>query len=139
MHEHDPISSPPLRPRWTEDRVERLLLALFSEQSAAVASPSPIRRKQAPRSRLLVAVVAASLAVIAPILSAPVEDDVTLESSRIARWIGPNSRLGGPSVDLASNTEVELPADENEAPSVGESDETAEAPVATESEDSAST
>ena len=125
--------------RWTEDRVERLLLSVFADPSGVneAASLRPARRNESPR--LVIALVAASLALTIPLFRAVVNDPAGRSGSTLARWIGPPVDRPAPTVDLALSEEPELSADSADLSSVGETDETAEAPGTTESEDSAST
>lgn len=139
MNDHQSHTVPPSRPRWTEDRVERLLMAFFAEQplQAITSAPSPTRGRG--QRGMLIAVVAACLATMIPLLSAPVDEDGDADGTALARWIGPPVRVQEPKVDLALSEDVELASDSDESSSATESDETAEAPSTPETEDSAST
>jgi hypothetical protein len=68
----DSPSKPPVR--WTEDRVERLLLKVFGDPAPAVAGPTA---KKSPRWShwALVATCAALLLVVTPILLVPRDAD----------------------------------------------------------------
>lgn len=125
--------------RWTEDRVERLLLSVFADASVV---PQVTTRQPVPRQAsagLVVPFVAASLALTIPLLSGIVADSTGQQESTLARWIGPPVQPQVSRVELASSDESELSAESADIPSAGESDETAEAPGAAETEDSAST
>lgn len=125
--------------RWTEDRVERLLLSVFADPAVVTQVAA---KRSAPRqasSGFVIAFVAASLALTIPLLSGIVADSTGRQESTLARWIGPPVQPQAPRVELASSDESELSAESADNPSVGESDETAEAPGTAETEDSAST
>jgi hypothetical protein len=127
----------PSRPRWTEDRVERLLMALFAEQPLQFTNPAKSVTPGRGQRGIVIAVVAACLATMIPLLSAPVDENGDANKTAMARWIGPPVRAQEPKIDLASSEDVELASDESS--SASESDETAEAPSTPETEDSAST
>jgi hypothetical protein len=62
-------TSPPKRPiRWTEDRVERLLLTVFGDPASAAPSAKPSQRWS---HWALVATCAGMLLVVTPILMVP--------------------------------------------------------------------
>lgn len=137
MHDHNlPVVSS-ARPRWTEDRVERLLLALFAEEPVYTAPSVRSSQRHRPRHGLLVAAAAICLALIVPAMSARVQE-TSGEQSPLARWVGPLPASDIAEMNLASAENSDSTnADANE--SDGESDETAEAPRSTDTEDSAST
>lgn len=137
MHDHNlPVVSS-ARPRWTEDRVERLLLALFAEEPVYSAPSVRSGQRHGPRHGLLVAAAAICLALIVPAMSARVQE-TSGEQSPLARWVGPLPASDVTEMNLASAENSDSTnADANESDS--ESDETAEAPRSTDTEDSAST
>lgn len=137
MNDRQTDTVSPNRPRWTEDRVERLLSAFFAEQPLQTTTPAPSSIQRRGQRGLLIAVVAACMAIMIPLLSAPVEENP--QGTTLAKWIGPRARALEPKVDLALSEEVELASDSDESSSATESDETAEAPSTPETEDSAST
>lgn len=137
MNNQNSNTIPPSLPRWTEDRVERLLMAFFAEQPLQITTPAPSPTRKRGQRGLLVGIVAACLAAMIPLLSAPVDEDS--EGTALAKWIGPPVRISEPKVDLALSDDVELASDSDESSSATESDETAEAPSTPETEDSAST
>ncbi|HET6423708.1 MAG TPA: hypothetical protein VFG20_08505 [Planctomycetaceae bacterium] len=125
--------------RWTEDRVERLLLSVFAEQPVTVADSSSSPKRGRRQRGLLIAVVASCLALTIPLLSLSVDHPAPTGHSIVAKWNGPELRAKEVSVDLALSDDVDLNADSTENSSATESDETAEAPSPSEAEDSAST
>ncbi len=137
MHDHNRTVVATARPRWTEDRVETLLLALFAEQPVQTFSPPQTARGQGRRHGMLVAVAAVCLAMIVPALSARVLE-TEAESHPLARWVGPLPVRSVEDIRLAAADSADtLSADDEESDT--ESDETAEAPVTVDEEDSAST
>lgn len=137
MQDHEPAVVPRARPRWTEDRVERLLLTIFAEDAPAVAPAVSTPRQHAPRNALLVAVAAACLAMIGAALSARV-DESAVDQYPLARWVGPLPAPSHHEMNIAASDETESMASDDEE-SDSDSDETAEAPRGADVEESAST
>lgn len=140
MHDHDPAVVSGSRSLWTEDRVERLLLSLFADTPSMVTTPTANNRRHhhGARQMLLVAVAAACLAVIVPALSTRVEES-SGNQSPLARWVGPTAAPFVTPMNLAATEEPEAMNDDEASATSDEADETAEAPGATETEESAST
>ncbi len=137
MHEHNSSIPSHARPQWTEDRVERLLLALFAEEPVISAVSAPTARGNRARNGLMVAVAAVCLAMIVPAMSARVTE-TTGEQTPLARWVGPIPASSAMEMNIASADDSEsMSSHSNE--SDGESDETAEAPTPADTEESAST
>ncbi len=140
MHDHDPAVVSGSRSRWTEDRVERLLLSLFADTPSIATTPTANSRRHhyGARQMLLVAVAAACLAVVIPVLSTRVEES-SGNQSPLARWVGPAAAPSVTPINLAATEESEAMNDDEASTTTDEADETAEAPGATEAEESAST
>ncbi|MDP1796596.1 MAG: hypothetical protein Q8K78_03910 [Planctomycetaceae bacterium] len=136
MHDRPPTVAPSSPTRWTEDRVERLMLALFAEQPVTFSQSACPTRSSGARHAVLVAVAAACLAIIVPVLSARVDESAD-DQTPLARWVGPRAIPTVAAMNLAAADDAESMTSDSEG-SDDESDETAEAPVA-DAEESAST
>lgn len=137
MSDRNPTANSSPLPRWTEERVERLLLALFADMPAFTAPSAPEIPTNRGRHRWLVAVAAICLAALVPALSTGVVETSTDEYP-LARWVGPLPEQTDPEMNLVAADDSEASSSESDE-SENESDETAEASDSSESDDSAST
>lgn len=117
--------------RWTDDRVDLLLRQVFGESDDF---PSKLSRPAASLARrwAYVAVTAASLAMLLPLLCFTLGEGKS--GHRLAKWSSRATPLVE-SIDLAVADSSDASSDE----SPSDSDETAEAPTAEGSEESAAT